>query len=152
MAFLAGIGWRLQRKFRAISSQTSLQLSQRHTIICQSPCPVTQGCSIPTAKVGKDHPDLITHDDPRLSHEDQSQSGFPSRKGKGSRRCVRGTSTGFLARRQGARNLEGPLQKRNFWLVFREAHPQIAFTAFRPTAKLAPAKVAQQKLTLELFL
>ena len=62
----------------------SLQLSQRHTITCQSPCPVTQGCSIPTAKVGKrPYPDLVTHDKPRLSHEDQSLGRFPSREGEG---------------------------------------------------------------------
>jgi hypothetical protein len=69
MAFLAGIGGRLQRKFRATSSQTHSNsvsdLSQRHTITCQSPCPVTHECSIPTAKaVKRPHPDLVTHDEP----------------------------------------------------------------------------------------
>ena len=60
----------------------SLQLSQRHTITCQSPCPVTQGCSIPTARFGKNHTgDLISNDEPPLSHEDQSISRFPPREG-----------------------------------------------------------------------
>jgi hypothetical protein len=59
----------------------------------------------------------------------------------GPERCVRGLLRVPDSKTR-ATGLRGPLQKRNFWLAFREAHPQIALTAFRPTAKLAPAKVA----------
>ena len=76
-----------------------------------------------------------------LSHEDRSLSRFPSRDGEEKpERCVRGASTGLLARRQGA-EISRPRYKNGiFWLAFRETRPQVAFTAFRPTAKLAPAK------------
>ena len=41
----------------------------------------THECSIPTAKAGKRlYPDLVTHDDPRLPHENPSLRRFPSWK------------------------------------------------------------------------
>ena len=108
----------------------------------------THECSIPTAKVGSD-PDLIA-DEPPLSHEDQSLSHFPSWEGEGPERCVRGLLRAFWPKQ--TRAFELRYKREIFWLVFREAHPQIAFAAFRPLRNLSSAKVAPQKLTLELFL
>ena len=97
----------------------SLQLSQRHTITCQSPCPVTQGCSIPTARFGKDHTgDLISNDEPPLSHEDQSIGRFPPREGEKPERCVRGTSTGFWLEDKEHEISKARYKSGIFWLAF----------------------------------
>ena len=137
MAFLAGIGWRLQRKFRVTSSQTHSNSVSDTPITCQSPCRVTHECSIPTAKTGKrPHPDLVTHASPRLSHEGSEPRPFSvlGRWGD-SRTCVRGAFTVVLTRPRVV--LQPALQLGFFWLAFREAHPQMVFNASRPCEKLA---------------
>jgi hypothetical protein len=74
------------------------------------------------------HPDLITHDKPRLSHEDQSQSfGFPSRKGKRLGDAFAGLLRVFWLEDKGAKS-RGPLQEWNFLAGLLETYPQVAFT------------------------
>ena len=108
-----------------------LQLSQRHTITCQSHRPVTQGCSIRTAKVGKDDPDLITHDGPRLPNEDQSQSRFPSWKGKRLSDALAGLLRAFWLEDMG-REILRPVTRVEFLADFRKTCPQVAFTVVLP--------------------
>ena len=58
---------------------------------------------------------------------------------------------GFLTQRQGPLDFEVRYKSGIFWLVSERLTRRLPFTAFRLTAKLAPAKIAQQKFTLELF-
>ena len=44
----------------------------------------------------KPHPDLITHDEPRLPHENQRLGRFPPREGREPERCVPGLLGAFL--------------------------------------------------------
>ena len=98
-------------------------------------------CSIPTAKFGKDHTGSDHSRRAPVFARGLEPKPFSPWEGK----SVRGLAFAGLLRafwlEDRALDLEDRYKSGIFWLVFREAHPQIAFTAFRPLGNLRPRRL-----------